>query len=72
MRKVHRMSTMLQGKTFILFKFPTTKLKMRAKSGMNIFDSEIIFFGLDSEEITSYGRKQFGGTNNRLCKLSTA
>ena len=45
---------------------------MTAKSGMNIFDSEIIFFGLDSEEITFYGRKQFGETNNRLCKLSTA
>ena len=37
-----------------------------------IFDSEIIFFGLDWGEITSYGQKHFGETNNRLCKVTTA
>ena len=31
------------------------------------FDSEMIFFGLDWEEITSYGQKHFRETNNRLC-----
>ena len=38
---------------------------------MTTFDSEIIFIGLDWEEITSYGQKHFGETNNSLCKVST-
>ena len=40
---------------------------------MTIFDSEIIVFGLDWEEITSYRQKdnRFGETDNRLCRVST-
>ena len=37
---------------------------------MTIFDSEIIFFGLDWEEITSFVQKHFGETNNCLCKVN--
>ena len=43
---------------------------MGAKSEMMIFDSEIMFFELDLEEVTSY--EQFWETNNCLCKVSTA
>ena len=38
---------------------------------MKLFDSEMMFFGLDLEEITSYGQKHFWEMNNRLCKVST-
>ena len=45
---------------------------MGAKEWSDDILSEIIFFGLDWEEITTYGKKHFGETNNRLCKVSTA
>ena len=69
------MSTMLQGKTFILFKLSTIKKKnekWELRSEMTIFDSEIIFLGLDWEKMSSYEQKHFGETKNRLCKESTA
>ena len=53
---------------------PYNKKIMAAKEWTDYknFNSEIIFFGLDWEEITSYGQKHFRETNNRLCKVSIA
>ena len=47
------------------------KIKMRV-DWWYLFDSEIIFFGLGWEEITSCGQKHVDETNNCLCKVSTA
>ena len=46
------------------------KIKMRVE-WWYLFDSDIIFFGLGWEEITSCGQKH-DKTNNCLCKVSTA
>ena len=46
--------------------------KWDLRSGVTIFDSEIMFFGVDWEEITSYGQKHFGETSNLLCTVTTA
>ena len=44
----------------------------REWNGDKRFDSELIFFRMDWEEITSYEQKHFRETINRSCKVSTA
>ena len=48
--------------------------KWQLKRGLTVklLHSELIFFGLDRDKITSYGQKNFRETNNCLCKVSTA
>ena len=45
------------------------KKKWRLRSGLTIkrFDSEIVFFGLDWEEITFYGQKNIFGKRVIVC-----
>ena len=48
------------------------KWQLRSRVTIKCFNSKVILFGLDWEEIISYGQIHFKEINNGLCKGSTA
>ena len=72
------MSTMLEDKTYIFssrsIQEKNKNWKWQVARGLTIkcFDSEMIFFRLDWEEIASRGQKDFSEANNSFYKVTTA